>query len=214
MAERYVGIVKDVLSKAKQGGVDPQMALLCLRSTPIDNRTPSPAELLYGRKIRSNLPVQQELRLHRINEHESLMSKQKIAEEYYNNRGTGPELSELSPGDKVFVQDPNNKKWSPGMVKSKSPEPRSYVIALPSGTVARRNRRFLRERSECEPSQNSETVQNASEIPNTEEAQSSGKVKKKVTFENAPTEQTMGSNSEPRRSARVPQKPNRLIEEC
>ena len=53
----FVGIVKDTLKKAKQSGIDPQLAMLCLRSTPIDVRTPSPAELLYGRKIHYNLPA-------------------------------------------------------------------------------------------------------------------------------------------------------------
>ncbi len=33
------------------------MALLCLRATPIDHSLPSPAELLYNRKVTANLPM-------------------------------------------------------------------------------------------------------------------------------------------------------------
>lgn len=33
------------------------MALLYLRSTPLDNHLPSPAEILYNRKIRTKLPT-------------------------------------------------------------------------------------------------------------------------------------------------------------
>ena len=36
---------------------DIQMALLVLKATHIDNHLPSPAELLYGRRVVSNLPV-------------------------------------------------------------------------------------------------------------------------------------------------------------
>jgi len=32
------------------------MALLCLRTTPIDDKLPSPAELLLGQSIQDNLP--------------------------------------------------------------------------------------------------------------------------------------------------------------
>ena len=67
-----IGVVKSVLKKAKQSGNDPQISLLCLRRTPIDSRTPSPAELLYGRKIRSNLPAESDCNLCRIKDHEFL----------------------------------------------------------------------------------------------------------------------------------------------
>ncbi len=41
--ERMVGTVKNVLKKAKESRIDLQLALLCLRSTPVDNKLPSPA---------------------------------------------------------------------------------------------------------------------------------------------------------------------------
>ena len=55
--ERTVQTVMSALRKAKADGLDPELALLCLRSTPIDNKLPSPAEMLYTRKIQENLPV-------------------------------------------------------------------------------------------------------------------------------------------------------------
>ena len=36
---------------------DPNMALLCIRTTPVDSNVPSPGELLFGRKLQGNLPV-------------------------------------------------------------------------------------------------------------------------------------------------------------
>ena len=37
--------------------MDPYIAMLCIRTTPIWNYLPSPAELIFGRKIQSNLPA-------------------------------------------------------------------------------------------------------------------------------------------------------------
>ena len=49
-------LVKKSLAKAKKSGLDPALALLCLRTTPIDGKSKSPAELLFGRQLQDNLP--------------------------------------------------------------------------------------------------------------------------------------------------------------
>jgi len=54
--ESQVKSVKAALLKAKNSHRDPDMALLCLRTTPMDHKLPSPAELLLGRAIQDNLP--------------------------------------------------------------------------------------------------------------------------------------------------------------
>ena len=54
--ERHVQTVKHTLKKVGPRS-DVQVALLVLRATPIDNHLPSPAELLYGRIVVSNLLV-------------------------------------------------------------------------------------------------------------------------------------------------------------
>ena len=54
--ESQVKSVKAALRKAKTTHSDPDTALLCLRTTPIDHKLPSPAELLVGRAIQDNLP--------------------------------------------------------------------------------------------------------------------------------------------------------------
>ena len=42
--------------KCDHSGHDVELALLSLRSTPLDNHIPSPAELLNGRKYRTTMP--------------------------------------------------------------------------------------------------------------------------------------------------------------
>ena len=43
--ERQIQRIKRALIKAKQAGRDPNLAMLCLRTTPINHNLPSPAEL-------------------------------------------------------------------------------------------------------------------------------------------------------------------------
>ena len=48
--ERHVQSIKNHLYKCTKDGSDPYLALLQLRSTPLDRRTPSPGELLQNRQ--------------------------------------------------------------------------------------------------------------------------------------------------------------------
>ena len=56
LAEKTVQTVKDLLEKAKEDNKDPYLAMLEVRNTPVDNYK-SPAELAFGRQLRSILPV-------------------------------------------------------------------------------------------------------------------------------------------------------------
>ena len=56
LAEKSVQTVKKILSKAKADGQDLYLCLLEYRNTMIDNLA-LPAQLLMGRRLRTNLPV-------------------------------------------------------------------------------------------------------------------------------------------------------------
>ncbi|KAL7879626.1 hypothetical protein SRHO_G00018800 [Serrasalmus rhombeus] len=60
LAEKSVGIVKKLMRKAKDSGGDFYKALLAYRSTPLECGF-SPAQLLMGRRLHSNLPVKEDL---------------------------------------------------------------------------------------------------------------------------------------------------------
>ena len=56
--ERHIQIVKNLLTKAKQSGKHSYLAMLESRNCPVENSS-SPAQLVYGRCLRSLLPVYQ-----------------------------------------------------------------------------------------------------------------------------------------------------------
>ena len=102
------------------------MALLCLRSTPIDHHLPSPAELLYNKRIVSNLPAKcPNPLLNRDEVRDRLEQRQKAQKQNFDK--TAKDLHPLMAGQKVTLQHPVSGKWVPGTVADKCPEPRSYM---------------------------------------------------------------------------------------
>ncbi|CAC5421137.1 unnamed protein product [Mytilus coruscus] len=56
LAEKFVQSVKKMLSKSKQDGKDPYIAMLKYRNTPLENLD-SPAQLLMNRRLRTTIPT-------------------------------------------------------------------------------------------------------------------------------------------------------------
>lgn len=142
LAERTVQTVKNLLQKCKESNADPHLAMLCLRSTPISNDLPSPAEMLNNRGYQSNLPgvPTPETDIGRITK--ALQSRQDRMKSYYDHHASR-QLPPLSPGDSVRVLDPRDQLWKMGSIQ-REVAPRSYVIAMDSGSMLRRNRRHIR----------------------------------------------------------------------
>ena len=140
--ERTIQTIKQTMKKARQSGSDMSMALLSLRTTPIDSHLPSPAEILHGRRIRGNLPVKTHLRRDQANIRPRLEDRQTSQKAYHDLHAR--ELPALHPGQPIRVQHPQTGRWEPATVIGQRPEPRSYIIRTNGGATVRRNRRHLR----------------------------------------------------------------------
>ena len=141
--ERQIQTIKHVIKKTKQAGEDIEMGLLSLRATPVDNKLPSPAELLFQRRVRANLPCHiQNKNSNRDQVYEQLQQRQNN-QKFYHDR-SAKDLPLLRQGAQVTIQDPATGKWNPGIVKDRCHEPRSYQIENENGNVVRRNRQQIR----------------------------------------------------------------------
>ena len=141
LAERMVQTVKGIMTKCTRTGQDIQTALLHFRATPIDSNLPSPAELLFGRPIRTTLPS------HHLTRQSSTpdLLFQRQEKMKHDHDVHSRELPPLHVGQKVRVLDPKDNTWLPAEVSKVRPEPRSYEVATPNGSILRRNRSHLRE---------------------------------------------------------------------
>ncbi|MCG7876694.1 MAG: RNase H-like domain-containing protein [Candidatus Thiodiazotropha endolucinida] len=142
LVEKSVGICKRIFSKAKADGKDPYLGLLEYRTTP-NKLQLSPSQLLFSRRLRSNLPVIRDQLLPETPNRENVKEKIKTSKEnqkkYFNRNAKS--LKPLEIGDKTRIQQ-NDKTWKPAVVTNKQNE-RSYLVQTPDGTVYRRNRRHL-----------------------------------------------------------------------
>ena len=128
----------------KQSKMENQMALLCLRTTPLDNHLPSPAEILYNRKIRTMIQTLLDKNTVTDNQIREQMSIKSRKQQQYFNRNP-KDLPELMIGSKVSVLQENDT-WQTATVVDKCTEPRSYIVKMHSdGKLFSRNRRHLQE---------------------------------------------------------------------
>lgn len=148
-AERAVLTAKKLL----KGSTDPYLSLLSYRTTPLPLCGLSPAELLMGRKLRSNLPqttesfVPQWSYLNAFRAANSRMKhKQKI--DYDARHGTRV-LADIPDNTEVWVTTSNSRL--PGRVTAQGDTPRSCLIETTSGEI-RRNRVQLNIRPDSQSS--------------------------------------------------------------
>ena len=59
LAEKFVGIVKNLFHKAKEEGPSPYTALMVYRNTTLNGTLQSPMQILQGRQGRTDLPLSQ-----------------------------------------------------------------------------------------------------------------------------------------------------------
>lgn len=150
--ERMVQTVKKCLTKATEAGDDPYKAMLVYRTTPLDSRIPSPAELLYNRRVRSTvLPphcnktsgsADQDIR-------ERMLDRQLNSQSQYDNRA-GQTQDQLQVQQPVYMKlKPDDKHWTKATVvgQETTDQPRSYVVTTETGASFRRNRSHLKARA-------------------------------------------------------------------
>ena len=143
--ESMVKIVKRTISKAEESGIDPHLALLRYRTTPIKPGIPSPAEMMTQRKFKELLPVKQQLLSNLSSAREKMIQHKQFQTELYNH--TAKPLPDLAEQQPVRVQlDPKRSSWQPATIMSTPTDksPRAYEIQTESGAKYTHNRRFIR----------------------------------------------------------------------
>ena len=148
-AERAIQTIKKLMRKAQESGEDIDKAILHLRATPVSGTNVSPAQLLFNRCIRTDLPAMSaNIENTDDTQRQKLLRKQET-EKKYADRGSRP-LRTLSPGETVRIQ--HGKKLIPGRVLEElKGAPRTYKVATTEGQELRRTRLHLHQTLEKTP---------------------------------------------------------------
>jgi len=169
--ERCVQTVKNIMKKCHDSRSDINMALLCLRTTPVSHNIPAPCMVLNNRLYKTNIPTASQTT--HINWNPDSLESRQERQKSYHDKGA-KDLSLLVPDQPVGVLDPVNKTWSPGTILRAAETPRSYHVES-NGATYRRNRRHIRvapqrsENTECQDVQDnmsdSEMVYRPADFP-------------------------------------------------
>ena len=168
LAERSVRTVKSIFTKS----TDNYMGLLSYRATPLPWCGSSPAELLMGRRLRTNVPQIDQMfvpdwsHLKEFEERDRIFkAKQK---EDYNRRHWVRDVSPIPVDTPVWINTRGTQ--TPGRVSRLDEAPRSYWLQTPSGEV-RRNRRDVIVQAGRDVTVQAETTESQGQQAETTESQ-------------------------------------------
>ena len=179
LVERMVRTVKGTIKKTLATKQSTAAALLNLRCTPIDASLPSPAEMMFGRQIRSPLPTNLDSNTTyqgQMNQDHMEQRRQRM-KTAYDASGGKQDLRPLQIGQTVWVLDQESHIWIPAEVTDVcgAPQTRSYIVTTPNGSRLRRNRVHLRDVPQMPssaPSMPSGSIENnTNDVPATQQHQ-------------------------------------------
>ena len=141
LIERTICSIKALICKTPE---DTDRAMLAFRTAPLGPQLPSPAEILFCRKLQTTLPAYNRLASNsKLHEYRAASRDQSQA----NYDARSKELPELQLNQPIFYQDVTRKTWSPGTIIDYGSKPRSYTITCDdTGRALQGNRVLLRPR--------------------------------------------------------------------
>ncbi|XP_063233061.1 uncharacterized protein K02A2.6-like [Bacillus rossius redtenbacheri] len=141
LAERHIQTIKHMLKKSVADRKDIMLALLEYRNTPIDTTMPSPAQLLFSRRLRGLLPSTADRFIPQIQPNivQDLYARQQKQKHYYDYHSRV--LKPLKEGSLVKVR--NRNSWQSGQIVKLLDRPRSYRVRVDTGHEVERNRKDI-----------------------------------------------------------------------
>ena len=155
LAESMVKVSKNLIEKAAKQDLPWNRLLLDYRCTPISSEIPSPAEILFGRKLQSSISIlPSQVMNDRISKQRELIAK-KEGKFYTNDKDFQDRIKALpfEAGQNVWLQNSDSRKCEEAVICEKCKEPNSYMVEIPAtGQCFRRNSNFIKPRqSEQKP---------------------------------------------------------------
>ena len=210
-AEAAVKSARRIITKSREAGTDPLLALLAHRNTPSEHRQLSPAQIVFGRRTRTPLSTAETLLSTPIGElvNHKLSSRRSKQAQYYN-RGTR-ERPAVPVGQTVQMRFAKND-WRKGEVSKILPY-RSYEVRMEDGTTRRRTSRHVKFSSEQPTVINGDTEDESgsSVTPTTSTARPDSTEKQPTCVQHAPVVPA-STSAVVTRSGRAIRKPARYRE--
>ena len=140
LAEKFVGIVKNLFHKAKEEGHSLYTALMVYRNTPLNGTLQSPMQILQGRQACTDLQL-----LHAAKVQMGINHAPQPTAEILHAKGKSlsSPTHDIPIGQNVMYREPNDKKWYPATVIQQLPKKRSYLIKTNDNIIYRKTQVHL-----------------------------------------------------------------------
>lgn len=151
LAEKAVGIAKNMIKKAKSEKQDLNLYLLNYRNSPVAGLSCSPSQMLQSRELRTTInSLNKKIFKPKVVDCSLENKIKKLKQKKWYDRSASSEEKEFRANEQVMIQDKLSKLWSKAMVVSKTKWPRSYLVKDEKGKILRRNTIFMRKFSKCD----------------------------------------------------------------
>ncbi|KAL1463858.1 hypothetical protein WDU94_015558 [Cyamophila willieti] len=140
LAEKAVGIVKNMLDKATHSKQDIQLYILNYRNSPVAGLMYSPAQLLLSKNLRSKLPIHDSHLYPKVVNDPEVINKSKQSLTY--DKSSLQKAETFSVNDDVLIQNVKSKLWERGV---ECLDNRSYLVKMcGNDKLFRRNVHFIK----------------------------------------------------------------------
>ena len=167
LAESMVKVSKNLIEKAIVQDLPWNQLLLDYRCTPISSEIPSPAEILFGRKLQSSITIlPSQVMNDRTRKQRELIVK-KEGKFYTNTKDFQDRIKALpfEAEQNVWLQNSDSRKFEEAVICEKCREPNSYMVEIPAtGQCFRSNSNFIKPR-QSEKNSNSTDPQLTTRLP-------------------------------------------------
>ena len=135
LAEKFVGIIKNLFHKAKEEGQSPYTALMVYRNTPLNGTLQSPMQILQGRQACTDLPLSHAAKVKMGINHAPRPTAEILC---VKDKSLSTPTHDIPIGQNVMYREPNDRRWYPTTVIQQLPEKRSYLIKTHDNVIYRK----------------------------------------------------------------------------
>ena len=141
LAEKFVGIIKNLFHKAKEEGQSPYTVLMVYRNTPLNGTLQSPMQNLQGTQACTDLPLSHAAKVQMGINHAPWPTAEIL---HVKDKLLSSPTHDIPIGQNVMYKEPNDKRWYPATVIQQLPEKRSYFIRTKDNVVYRNTQVHLK----------------------------------------------------------------------
>ena len=135
LAEKFVGIIKNLFHKAKEEGQSPYTTLMIYSNTPLNGTLQSPMQIVQGRQTCTDLPLSHATKVKMGINHAPRPNAEILCVE---DKSHSVPTHDIPIGQNVVYREPSDKRWYSTTIIQQLPEKRSYLIKTHDNVIYRK----------------------------------------------------------------------------